>query len=508
MIVDGHNDLVLRAWRREQPRHLDLAAARAAGFAGGFFALYVPGDEPLQEPVRAPYDLPLPPPLPTAEAARIAMELATTLEQLDVTIVRRSDGFASGRVAAIMHLEGADPLAPDLSDLHSWYERGLRSLGIVWSRPNAFGHGVPFRFPGSPDAGDGLTEAGRNLLVACNRLGILVDVSHLTEAGFWDVARISDAPLVATHSNAHALCRASRNLTDAQLDKIAATDGVVGVNFAVAFLRADGHNDPRTPLAEIVRHVDYLVGRMGIDCVAFGSDFEGAIVPAELGGVAGLPLLVRALRERGYDDGALAKITHENWLRVLDATWRPWHRYFEAAGDDPRPTLLDALSRFPAPGFALDLGAGTGRDTLELLRRGWRVLAIDREREAIERLRELAGDGAGRLETRVARFEDASWPRCDLVNASFALPFCPPGDFSALWQRIVDTLRPGGRFCGQLLGEHDEWAGGLVSHTRVEVERLLAPFEVERLQEVEEDGSTVLRAVKHWHLFHVVARKR
>src|SRR6185312_11867769 len=126
----------------------------------------------------------------------------------------------------------------------------------------------------------------------------------------------------------HALCPASRNLTDAQLERIAATGGVVGVNFAVAFLRADGNNDPDTPLAEIVRHVDYLVELIGVDSVAFGSDFEGAVVPAELGGASGLPRLVAALRAR-YDDESVEKITHRNWLRVLDATWRPWRRYFE-----------------------------------------------------------------------------------------------------------------------------------------------------------------------------------
>jgi membrane dipeptidase len=185
-----------------------------------------------------------------------------------------------------------------------------------------FAEGVPFRFPSSPDTGPGLTAAGRSLVQACNRLGILVDVSHLNAAGFWDVAQVSEAPLVATHSNAHALCEASRNLTDAQLEAIAASGGIVGVNFAVTFLREDCRNEPDTPLAEVVRHVDYLVERMGVDHVAFGSDFEGAVVPTELGGAAGLPKLVDALRERGYDDGALEKITHANWLRVLGATWR------------------------------------------------------------------------------------------------------------------------------------------------------------------------------------------
>src|SRR5262249_13192549 len=146
-------------------------------------------------------------------------------------VARRADEFEVGRVTVIMHMEGAEALSTDLSDLEEWYGRGLRSLGPVWSRPNAFGEGVPFAFPSTPDTGPGLTPAGRNLVNACNRLGILVDCSHLTEAGFWDVASLSLVPLVATHSNAHALCRSSRNLTDAQLDAIGESGGVVGINF-------------------------------------------------------------------------------------------------------------------------------------------------------------------------------------------------------------------------------------------------------------------------------------
>jgi membrane dipeptidase len=94
------------------------------------------------------------------------------------------------------------------------------------------------------------------------------------------------------------------------------------VNFAVGFLREDGRSDPATPIGEIVRHIDYVVGLMGVDHVAFGSDFDGALISEELGGAAGLPKLVAALRDAGYDDEAVAKITHENWLRVLRATWR------------------------------------------------------------------------------------------------------------------------------------------------------------------------------------------
>jgi membrane dipeptidase len=320
VIIDGHNDLVLHRWRGEPSPHMDLDAAREAGFAGGFFALYIPSQHG-PNPTEVPYSVPLAAPIPHEEAVQIAEELFDALCALPVARAATADDFQAGKVTAIVHLEGAEAISPDLSNLEHWYARGLRSLGPVWSRSNAFAEGVPFRFPSSPDVGDGLTEAGRELVRACNRLGILVDLSHLNWAGFWDVARLSEAPLVATHSNAHALCESSRNLTDDQLAAIRDSGGIVGVNFAVGFLRADGKEDADTSVSEIVRHVDYLVELMGVDHVAFGSDFDGAVVPHDLGGVGGLPLLVDALRSAGYDEGALAKITHGNWLRVFDATW-------------------------------------------------------------------------------------------------------------------------------------------------------------------------------------------
>ena len=320
MIVDGHNDLLLHCWRGEPTLHLDLGAAQTAGFSGGFFAMYIPSPKP-PDPTETPYALPLPEPIPFEDASRIANELYDELCALPVVRATSADDFREGQITAIVHMEGAEPIAADLSNLEEWYGRGLRSIGLVWSRANDFAEGVPFRFPSSPDTGPGLTDAGRELVRACNRLGILVDLSHLNEAGFWDVARLSEAPLVATHSNAHALCPASRNLTDAQLGAIRDSNGVAGVNFAITFLREDGLLVPETPITEIVRHIDYFVERMGIDHVAFGSDFDGAEVPAELAGVAGLPKLVDALRAAGHDDEAVAKITHGNWLRVLRDTW-------------------------------------------------------------------------------------------------------------------------------------------------------------------------------------------
>jgi trans-aconitate methyltransferase len=190
------------------------------------------------------------------------------------------------------------------------------------------------------------------------------------------------------------------------------------------------------------------------------------------------------------------------------SAWTEYYRKTE--GRPPRPTLLDALGRFAAPGFAVDLGCGDGRDTIELLRRGWPVLAIDSEPAALARLAARADlPAANALETRVARFEDAAWPPADLVNASFALFFCAACDFPALWKKIVASLKPGGRFAGQLLGERDSWAGRrhIVVHDGVALERLLADLAVERHEIEETDSVTPRGEAKHWHLHHLVLRK-
>jgi membrane dipeptidase len=505
VILDGHNDLALRVFLGQEPRHIDLATAVESGFAGGLFALSAPQDS-ADLPSSAPYAIPLAEPIPHAEAWAAVDAMARALEGLELNAVKRVSEIDPGQVNAIMHFEGAEPIAADLSDLDDWVARGLRSVGITWSRPNAFGEGVPYRFPSSPDTGPGLTAAGFDLVHACNFHGLLVDVSHLNEAGFWDVAGVSQGPFAATHSNAHALSPSSRNLTDRQLDAIADSGGVVGINFALMFLTEDGGWD--VSLEAIVKHLDYIASRIGVDHVAFGSDFEGAPVPIDLGGVAGLPRLVEAIAAAGYDEAAIAKITHGNWLRVLDDVWKPWSRYYRRAGFDARPTLLDAVERFAAPGLAVDLGAGTGRDTLELLRRGWRVVSIDGEAEAVNKIVRLAGPDASRLEAVVGRYESTMWPACDLLNASYAIPFCPPVRFPAVWGRIVDAIAPGGRFAGQFFGPNDDWARtGLLIHSRAEVEQLLEPFEIETLHEEDAEGTTTVGVTKHWHLFHVVARK-
>ena len=347
-VFDGHNDVLLRLMRRsgkaperaflegENVGHLDWPRMRAGGFAGGFFAIFVPSpDEPGLDVdammARPRYDVPLPEEVNLSNAQRITLRMAALLLRIErdskgqVEICRSAAQIrrciATGVLATVLHIEGAEAIDPDFHMLDVLHGAGLRSLGPVWSRPNIFGHGVPFRFPSPPDTGPGLTDHGRALVRACNRLKVMIDLSHLNEKGFWDVVKLSDAPLVATHSNAHAICPHSRNLTDRQLAAVRESAGMVGVNFATAFIRPDGRRDANTTLDEMIRHVDHLVEHVGVEGVGLGSDFDGATIPMAIGDVRGLPRLVEAMRKRGYDDGTLRKICHENWVRVLERTW-------------------------------------------------------------------------------------------------------------------------------------------------------------------------------------------
>jgi membrane dipeptidase len=345
-VFDGHNDVLLRLLRKGEADggvrsflegdgagQLDLPRARDGGFAGGLFALFAPserssGDDAMTQPQ---YDVPLPGELALSGAQAFTLEMAALL----LRIVRVSDGavrlcrtaseieaaMAAGALATVLHIEGAEPIDRDFKMLEVFHAAGLRSLGLVWSRPNLFGHGVPFRFPSSPDTGPGLTDEGKALVAACNQLKIVIDLSHLTEKGFWDVAALSDAPLIASHSNAHALSQHSRNLTDRQLAAIRDSDGLAGINFAVCFLREDGRVRADTPLSDVVRHADHLIERLGVDRVGLGSDFDGGMIPGDLESAAGLPKLIETFRAAGYDDVTLRKLCSENWLRVLRKTW-------------------------------------------------------------------------------------------------------------------------------------------------------------------------------------------
>jgi membrane dipeptidase len=310
--------------------HLDMPRMKKGGFAGGFFAIFAPADGE-----GFPDDDDVNPPLANQIAQPVALRKTMEMASLLFRIERESDGtfkvcrnvgeirscLAQGVVAAIFHIEGAEAIDAKFRTLDVLYESGLRSIGPVWSRPNIFGNGVPFRFPSTGNTGDGLTDVGKNLIRYCNERKILIDLSHLNEKGFWEVVKISTAPLVATHSNAYAISHSSRNLSDDQIKAIGDSGGIIGLNYATGFLREDGHWGTDTPLDIMTRHLDHIMGIAGENCVALGSDFDGARIPARIGDAAGLPHLIEAMRDKQYGERLIAKIAHENWLQVLQRVW-------------------------------------------------------------------------------------------------------------------------------------------------------------------------------------------
>ncbi len=295
-VFDGHNDVLLeeRSFAdASDAGHLDRERARAGGFAGGFFAIFAP------HPVDEYSELPIEHEYAVDHTFRGIRKLLDLERAGALRIAREPEDLRlGGDVVAVMHIEGAEAVDAELALLPALHALGLRSIGITWSRPNAFGHGV----------GDerGLTDAGRALVRACEELGILVDLAHLSERGFWDVAEMTQRPLVVTHACAASLVEHPRNLTDAQLDAVRDSGGVVGICF---------HREHAGPRREdIARHIDYVAAQIGPEHVALGSDFDGAQLPDGIRGAQDLPLV---LDDLGWEDRELRLVAHENLLRVL-----------------------------------------------------------------------------------------------------------------------------------------------------------------------------------------------
>jgi membrane dipeptidase len=334
-IFDGHNDTLLKLFKnsqtpgysffeRSETGHLDLPRARAGGLKGGIFAIFCP--PPHDDLTPANYADSLDPVYAEKLTDAVINSFHNLLEQGQgqIGLVRSYsdlEAYLSNDILAmLLHIEGAEAIHANLDNLESYYNKGVRSLGLVWSRPNVFGNGIIYRYGSSPDTGEGLTARGKELVKACNRLGILVDLAHINEKGFWDVASITQAPLVVTHTGINAVCPVSRNILDTQIDAVGQSGGLIGIMFEPSEIREDGESIADTPLEALVRHIDHVVERIGIDSVALGSDFDGAMIPTAIKDVSGLPNLLQALVDRGYSAEDVEKIAIKNWLRILKTT--------------------------------------------------------------------------------------------------------------------------------------------------------------------------------------------
>lgn len=345
MFFDGHTDTLKSLYLsgrdflvRGNEGHLDLPRARDGGVVGGLFSIQVPAER--EEERKFGYGLTLTSKAWRVElAAEVSRQFAehfveevmksfqNTLDRSkEVCLVTDYAGLKAcvegGSFAVVLHYEGAEAIASDLSNLEGHYARGLRALAPVWSRPNAFGCGAAFIYPSGRADGPGLSHAGRRLVEQCNDLGIMIDLAHMTDAAFWDTASSTQLPLVVTHAGAQEVCPSATNLTNDQIDAVGATGGVIGVLFDVVNTRPDGRDVLATPLEHVLEHFEYIAERIGLAHVAFGSDFDGGMMPCCLDSAAKIPRLLDALRRRGYNETEIDKVSYENWFRVLRQSWK------------------------------------------------------------------------------------------------------------------------------------------------------------------------------------------
>lgn len=243
----------------------------------------------------------------------------------------------SGRIAAIPAIEGGYSLDKEngMELLKQYHDLGIKVFGLTWNTSNALGEGAS-RVYGDQDATPsegGLTELGKEILEEMNRLGMVVDVSHMAESTFWDVIKNTRAPIMATHSGVYSLRNHPRNLTDSQLKALAKNGGVIGIVLYPEFL-IDKYPDEPAYIKDYVDHIDYVVNLIGIDHVGIGSDFDGATLPIDLKDSSQTYRITEELIDRGYSRREIRKILGGNILRVLGEVERMAEQY-----DKPRSRI-------------------------------------------------------------------------------------------------------------------------------------------------------------------------
>lgn len=312
-LIDLHCDTLLECYKnkcglRENSCHINLNSMKASDAMVQFFAAYLPeGEDAAEEGVTLkPYDL------------FYAMK-----ELYDCELVKNNDlikpvlsyrdvekNIAEKKMSGVLTIEDGNLLEGKIQRLDQLYEAGVRLITLLWNHENCLG------YPHSKDEGEhkrGLKDFGIEVVKRMNELGIIIDVSHLSEGGFYDVAKYSKRPFVASHSCARALCSHSRNLTDDQLKCLAEAGGVVGVNYNAGFLR-DGAS--YSSIADILAHIEHMIQVIGSDFVALGSDFDGIDCELEIDGYSQYGKLVKALSET-YSDEVVEKICYKNALRIM-----------------------------------------------------------------------------------------------------------------------------------------------------------------------------------------------
>ncbi len=304
--VDAHCDTITTIMKtggtlKSNTGHIDIDRLKKYDSFVQFFAAFISPEQAKMGALRRTLDI----------IDKLYREIE--INKNDIMLCRNYNDIVnainSGKVAAVLTIEGGEALEGSLSVLRILYQLGVRAITLTWNFRNQIADGVA-----DSVTNGGLTPFGREVVAEMNRLGMMVDVSHLSEAGFWDVIHLSSAPIIASHSNAKKICRHSRNLTDEQLLALKKNGGVTGINLYPFFVINDG----KAEMKHVISHIEHIVGLTGEDTLGLGSDFDGIDkTPVGLEGVQYFPDLINELLKLNYSESLINKIAGENFLRVI-----------------------------------------------------------------------------------------------------------------------------------------------------------------------------------------------
>ncbi|GHU49425.1 peptidase [Spirochaetia bacterium] len=321
--IDWHCDTLMQAYQSgkediyELPGMLDLKRLNTAGAVAQVFAIFMP---PLDAATKKPQYPGFPPEYDDALYLDFCFTLYDTMLKTHADILGAELATEkAGKLTALLSLEDGRPLDGKLNNLERYYKKGIRLITLTWNGENCLGAPNSFN---TEEMKRGLTPFGKETAARMNELGMIVDASHLSDGGFWDLCSLYDAagnskkPFIASHSNCRALAPHPRNLSDAMINALASRGGLVGLNFCPAYLNGDIRATTST-LSRILAHAKHLRRKGGIDCIALGSDFDGIEGDLEIGGVESLHLLFEQFATDGFSVDEIEKIAYKNSLRFL-----------------------------------------------------------------------------------------------------------------------------------------------------------------------------------------------
>ncbi len=304
--VDAHCDTITTIMKtgetlKSNTGHIDMDRLKKYDSFVQFFAAFISPEQAKMGALRRALDI----------IDKLYREIE--INKNDIMLCRDYNDIAnaikSRKVAAVLTIEGGEALEGSLAVLRILYQLGVRAITLTWNYRNQIADGVA----DSVTKG-GLTPFGREVVAEMNRLGMLVDVSHLSESGFWDVISLSSSPIIASHSNAKKICSHSRNLTDEQLVALKKNGGVTGINLCPYFIVNEG----KAEIKHVISHIEHIVGLTGEDTLGLGTDFDGIDeTPVGLEGVQSFSDLINELLKLNYSEALVNKIAGENFLRVL-----------------------------------------------------------------------------------------------------------------------------------------------------------------------------------------------